>query len=413
MKKQIDMPSRDALRALYPPQDEAYMRAIRRTLAALEGEREASGKVRRRIPFAAALAAALLLALACTAVAAGLGIFGSFSGEPFSEMSATRLQRLDAVSDETGASVTLTAPGEQAGKAQPADDVQAALARLAGRQFTLTVDQAYGDGRKLYYSYTLHTDAPQTVFSEGRPAGIDAWDSFVAGARFDEVYGFYDAGETERVAQWLNGHDAAYVIRESVSLGDGAVMDGEVLEVYDSNWAWKDENTLTGFEEVRLPDGREVSGEVTVQMHILYSATVYYQDASGVYWKHLAPEENRGILVADVTLPVTGKAAPLAGKLETGEYTVNASLYVSDVDVYGTVTVTAAQGSVAFVPRWDYALLAGDEELHNLDGAASGNGDGTYTLGVRYDLPENKDKLILRPVGLEDSQDDIELVWQE
>ena len=77
--KKPDMPSQDAFRALYPPQDESYMRAVRSTLASLESEREVKPKVKKKVSFAVAFAAALALALACTAVAAGMGVFGKIA----------------------------------------------------------------------------------------------------------------------------------------------------------------------------------------------------------------------------------------------------------------------------------------------------------------------------------------------
>ena len=359
-----------------------------------------------------ALAFALVGLLGSVAVAAGLGVFGTFTSHEMSEMSAVRLSALDSVSSEVGMTVMLTAPGEAPNSAEPANDAQAVIAGQAGREFALTIDQAYCDGVKLYYSYVLKTDALQTVFGEGKPAGIDDWDIVNADMRFEEVWSFLDSDQTAEVAAWLNSHDASYVVIEHAGLGDGVALDGKPLNIYDSNSEWTDENTLTGYQEVRLPKDYKTGDELTVQLSILYGATVFYQDGTGVYCKHLAQNENRGILNTEVTLPVLGHTTAIAGTITTDRYTAEAQLVISDVDIYGTVTVTGVQNSSEDQEQTGiltYVLMAGDEQLHNLDGGFSDIVDGTYTLGVRYDLPSSMDNLILHPTGAEEAMNDITL----
>ena len=359
-----------------------------------------------------ALVFALVGLLGSVAVAAGLGVFGTFTNHEMSEMSAVRLSALDSVSSEVGMTITLTAPGEALNGAEPANDAQAVIAGQAGRAFTLTIDQAYCDGTKLYYSYMLKTDAPRTVFGEGKPAGIDDWDIVNADRRFEEVWSFLNSDQTAEVAAWLDSHDASYVIIEDAGLGDGVALDGKPLNAYDSNSEWTDENTLKGYQEVRLPKDYETGDEVTVQLSILYGATVFYQDHTGVYCKHLAQSENRGILNTEVTLPVSGHTTAIAGTITTDRYTAEAQMVISDVDIYGTVTVTGVQSGCEDQGQTGiltYVLIAGDEELHNLDGGFSDVVDGAYTLGVRYDLPSSTDNLILHPTGAEEAMNDIVL----
>ena len=360
---------------------------------------------------------ACLCLLGSVAAAAKLGVFATFAGDLMSEMSAARLRVLDNAAEDIGASVTLTSPDESMSSAGNLSDAQQILAHLAGRTYVLTIDQAYCDGQKLYFSYAIKTDALWLRHGEGKPTGIDEWDDFVPDARFNDVWGFRDPDETAKIAGWLNENDASYVIREIVCLGDGASMNGESLNVYDSNSEWVDENTLTGFQEVALPDGYEAGDELNVRLTVLYGATVYYQDATGVYDKYLAQSENRGILTADVPLPVNGSVKELSGVLETDSYTAEAKLYMSDVDIHGTVTFTGVEHWLrsddpfdrASMAINDYMLLAGDEQLCNLDGSICGIVEGSYTIGVRYDLPKNADNLILRPNDALNQADDIKL----
>ena len=355
--------------------------------------------------------------LGSIAVAAGLGVFGTFTNHEMSEMSAIRLSMLDSVSSEVGTTVTLTAPGETTDNMEPANEAETMIAGQAGREFSLTVDQAYCDGTKLYYSYTIKTEALQKVFGEGKPVGIDDWEIVHKEKRFAEVWNRLDDEETAEITAWLDSHDSSYVIIENVGLGDGVALDGKPLNIYDSDSKWTDENTLTGYQEVRLPGDYEPGDKLTVQMSILYGVTVFYQDATGVYYNSFAQSENRGILRAEVTLPVNGHTTAVTGTMTTDSYTAEAQLFISDVDIYGTVTFTGVQSGSATQEQSDmpdglvtsYRLIAGDEELRNLDGGFSDVVDGTYTVDVRYDLPSNTDNLILHPTGAEDSMRDIVL----
>lgn len=360
---------------------------------------------------------ACLCLLGSVAIAVNLGVFASFADDLMSEMSATRLRVLDDVADGIAQNVVLTTPNENLNGATNLSDAQEILAHLAGRTYVLTIDQAYCDGQKLYFSYTLRTDALWLRHGEGKPTGIDEWDGFVPGASFCSVWGLRDPDETARIAGWLSEHEASYVIRETLGLGDGASVNGEPLNVYDSNAEWTDENTLTGFQEVALPEGYEAGTELNVRFTVHYGATVYYQDETGVYEKYLAQSENCGILTADVILPVNGSVKELSGLIETDGYAAEAKLYVSDVDIHGEVRLSGVAHWLKSDDPFDrtseaignYTLIAGDEELRNLDGSISGIVDGAYVIGVRYDLPKHTDGLILRPTDAPDRADDIEL----
>lgn len=376
--------------------------------------------IQKRVP-AFAVAFVMILLLGGVALAAGLGIFGSFMQDPQSELSTQRLEKLDAVADPIGVSVTVASPGQAEDTQQATGDVQRTLSHMAGQNFTLTIDQAYSDGTKVYFSYVLTTDrAPQMRFGVGKPAGIDEWDLFDKGTRFAERYSLYDFEETQQAAKWLDDHEASYVICEHFSLGDGADLNGEPLNVYDSGFRFTDEQTVMGYQEVLLPDGYEASDALKLTMSIGYGASLYYQDETGVYWKWLSPKENRGFIHVDVTLPVSGTVQPISGTVTTQNYTAEAKLVISDVDIYGTVTISGLAVDQAGGEPYDWAryavlsyeLVAGDETLRDLNGAISDIVDGVYTLGLRFDLPKDASKLILKPEGrntLDDGSDCIEL----
>ena len=104
--------------------------------------------MKRKIPFALVLAAVMLLAMGTLAVAAGLGVFGSLSGNINSEINGARLERLDEAADPVGAGAAISVYAAEA--AADATDYERILAAQGKRTFCLTIHQAYCDGHKLY-----------------------------------------------------------------------------------------------------------------------------------------------------------------------------------------------------------------------------------------------------------------------
>ena len=370
-------------------------------LTRLEGDRRARGRL-LLVP-----ALALFAVLLCgAAAAAGLGLFGRFAQSPMSENSAARLERLDEIAMQLGVRATDGTVGtEAAGAASMADAndaidtagmtvAQEALTRLSKRRFTLTLDQTYCDGRALYYSYALNTQSLQTTFGEGKPAGIAEWDRVYPGMRFEDVVSFADDAQTARVAEWMNGHDAAYVVYETAGLGDGAMLGDEPLEIFGSDSAWTDEGMLLGYQEVSLPEGFTPGDNLDVTLSVFYGTTVYYQDATGLYVRYLTPE-NRGIVHLNATIPVNAGSTPVSGTLANGVYDAEARLTVSDAGATGTLLFRSAYGMSAL----NYELISGGETLPNRDGGHKWLDDGTFLLALRFDPPKDAHDLTLRPAG--------------
>ena len=125
------------------------------------------------------------------------------------------------------------------------------LAEQYSHTFELTLDQAYCDGHKLYYSYTLRRSAPMgQIFGEGEPTGDFDFKRVEEGKKANDVIFF--KGEEKA---WFENHDVAYEIYNGFGLGDGAeTLDGEYLMILDSADEQVDECTKRGFQEVEIPD---------------------------------------------------------------------------------------------------------------------------------------------------------------
>lgn len=146
-----------------------------RILRRVEGETT----MKRKHTYTLALAMVLVLALCGGVVAAELGIFGHFGLT--SEFSGERLSHLDAAASAVGETVT------------------------SPEGFALTLEQAYCDGSRLYYTYTL--------------------------------------------------------TGEGMTLGDGAeLQDGTVLTIWDRGDETDAQGVTRGYQEVELPEAAK-SGE--------------------------------------------------------------------------------------------------------------------------------------------------------
>ena len=106
-----------------------------------------------------------------------------------------------------------------------------------------------------------------------------------------------------------------------------------------------------------------------------------------------------------VTVPVTGGVTQLMGGTEPKEYSAHARLLISDFDVTGTVTIKTEEAwntdldeeSGDYVRN--YLLIADGEEEQNINGSVSPiSENGTYEIGMRFNLPASTEHIILRPV---------------
>lgn len=275
-----------------------------RILNRIEGE----AQVKRKRNFGLALAMALVLALCGGVVAAELGIFGQFG--VVSEYSATRLAQLDAAANTVGARVE------------------------SAEGFALTLNQAYCDGSRLYFSYTL----------EG----------------------------------------------EGMTLGDGAALkDGTSLTIWDRGDETDEQGVTRGYQEVELPEAAQPGEALTVLLTVIIP--------SG--------EDYRYVDVPFTVEPVQRES--ISGSASFAEYSAEAVLYITDVEIYGEVDVIGQTGwRKLYMNRAgsdeadyvvDYQLIADGETLYNKD-YTYGEAEGGYGIPVRYDLPESCASLTLRPV---------------
>ena len=397
---------RNALKACLPQSEfpperrQAVLRAIRKE----------EPIVKRKISTALVFAIVMTLIVGGAALAANLGVFGQSVNNDDNEQSVGRLEKLEDVSATYNDTQAVTAPSQSATEA-PKTTRDELMASLYNRRFNLTLNQAYYDGYKLYYSYTLTSDCKTGfITGDGMPTGFEKWDDTQEG-KFVGHYSLYDDNMNQEVVTYFSAHPKGYIAFESMGVGDGAAMNGKPLMILDSGSEMVNEYTIQGYQEVEMPDGFEPTDEIEIEMSILYGMSVYCQDENNVYFSHLMTPENRGIFRLPFKVNLNGQTEAYTGSVTTGAYSAQATIRVSDVDISGEVVFDAPEWAEVFEAGTDskremelayinsYTLVADGVELQNRDGAFGVNKDGKFFVWIRYDLPESMNSLVLVPNG--------------
>ena len=265
--------------------------------------------MKRKRSYGAVLALALVLALCGGAAASQLGIFGQFgmTGEGNSE----RLGHLDAAANAVGEMV------------------------VSPEGFTLTLEQAYCDGSRLYFAYSL--------------------------------------------------------TGEGMVLGDGAELaDGTTLTIWDRGDETDAHGVTRGYQEVELP-GEAASGDaLTVVLTVICPAEEgAHRYVNVPFTVPLSARETRtgsaafAEYRAEAALTLTD--VEIYGEVDVIGQAGWRELYMRRADT----------DDVDYVV--DYQLIADGEVLFNKDYTYGEANDG-YGIPVRYDLPQRCERLVLRPV---------------
>ncbi len=285
-----------------------YEQKLAATLAGLPEKERGSWPVRRAM--VAALAAVMALALASGAIAVRLGLFGRLSAGREEEPSYERLALLDEAAMRVGETAALDGGAE------------------------LTLNHAYCDGNRLYYSYTLSG--------------------------------------------------------EGVVLGDGASLeDGTSLTIWDRGEESADGVTY-GYQEVELPEAAKPGEALPIVLTVIAEnadSTFRYIDVPFAVMP-MQRETRTGSAAfaeyrAQAQLSVTD--VEIYGEVDVIGQMGWTKLYHNRMD-------TDTEDYVV-----DYQLIADGEVLYN-QAYTYGEAEGGYGIPVRYDLPAACERLVLRPV---------------
>lgn len=367
--------------------------------------------VKRKASAVLVLAVVLSLLIGGAALAATLGIFGHAAESGKNEQSVNRLQKLETASEIYNDTQAANAPAPVATEA-PKNTYDALIAALYNSRFELTLNQAYYDGYKLYYAYTLTRDGQDDFISgEDMPTGFTQWDSMQEGFYATSVTATADSAIDPLISAYFAEHPIGYIAYLMMNVGDGADMDGKPLTILDSGMERIDSHTIQGFQEVKLPDGFEPTDVLSIDLIVSYNMHVWAQDGQNIYHTILRTPENRGFFRLPFSVKLNGQTETYTGSIQTRAYNAQATIRMSDVDLSGEVVFDAPEWAMAFEVDSDgkhlmnmpyihnYTLIADGVELPNLDGGFGVNRDGQFFIQIRYDLPESLNSLTLVPTG--------------
>lgn len=149
--------------------------------------------MKKKISAALVFAIVMMIAMGSMALAAGLGLFGHFR-QTQENNNGARLEKLETLADtyETTKAAAMPTPAVPVTGDTMYDKL---LLEQYSHTFELTLDQAYCDGHKLYYSYTLKRNAPMAAtYGEGEPTG-------------DFNYTWVEEGKTANDCMMLEGEE--------------------------------------------------------------------------------------------------------------------------------------------------------------------------------------------------------------
>lgn len=248
--------------------------------------------VKRKASAVLVLAVVLSLLIGGAALAATLGIFGHAAESGKNEQSVNRLQKLETASEIYNDTQAANAPAPVATEA-PKNTYDALIAALYNSRFELTLNQAYYDGYKLYYAYTLARDGQDDFISgEDMPTGFTQWDSMQEGFYATSVTATADSAIDPQISAYFAEHPIGYIAYLMMNVGDGADMDGKPLTILDSGMERIDSHTIQGFQEVKLPDGFEPTDMLSIDLIVSYNMHVWAQDGQNIYHTILRTPEN-------------------------------------------------------------------------------------------------------------------------
>lgn len=354
-------------------------------LRAAKGEQ----KVKRKIHLGLVLAIVLMMTMGSVALAAGLGLFGQLGQR---EDADTRLPALETVS--TVMDKTFTTP----------------------EGVTVTIQQAYYDGTRVFISYVVEGPYDQITLGEGTPDIVN-WDWEEPGETYGNLYGYgvayRDKGVDEsndtrhQIADYLDGSTPRWAERTYVNVHDGLNIGDEYADIIGGNTYPTEDGKLVGWKECVVPP-ELAADEVTFTLGTFTSHVTYYQTEDALYTSF-------GDRAETTWHPFTVKKDASAGTKLSGsakgvDWQATAELTASAIDVKGEVRVVCPESWHRIWETWenpdkidtiqDWVLYVAGKpvEGYNLDGGIGGMGGDALVYGVCYRLDSLTEDLRLVPV---------------
>lgn len=351
-----------------------------KALPSMRGEilRAAKGemKVKKKLNMGLVLAMILVLLTTTAAVAAELGLFSQLGQRNTND---TRLPALDGAASALERIISV--PGG----------------------VTVTIDQAYYDGTRVFLSYSMAGPFDQYELGEGKP-DIVSWDAEHKG----EIYGesFYsDAASHSKIVAHLDGSAPRWARSRQVNIHDGLQLGEGYADIIGGDSYLTEDGTLIGWKECTVP-AELAADEVTFSLGVYSTDSLYYQTDDCLYESH----EIGKTVWHDFTVKKDFATRKLTGTGAAANWAASAELVVSAIDAKGEVRVNCPESwhtiqmtwenpdRIDYISDWQLYLNGTPVEGSNLDWRIGGMGSDALIYGFCYRLDEAAGNLLLVPV---------------
>lgn len=328
-------------------------------LRAAKGEQ----KVKRRMNMGLILALILVLMTTTVAVAAELGLFGKISQQEHSDFRLPGLENVSTVLDKVF---------------------------TVDNDVTVTVNQAYYDGSRVFISYKVEGPYDVLETGTGKPDLVN-YDQKYDGVTFADMW-YVEGPNGQALMSWLDGSEPRWAKTTSVNVHDGLQIGETYLDIIGGEFYYLEDGTMMSWKECIVPE-ELAADEVTFSIGVFTTGSTYYQTAEALY---TFGTERGKTTWHDFTVKKAAPGVALTGTAQTADWTADADLIASAIDVKGTVTLQCPECWVNAIDSWEnpdkvdyiqYWVLYIDGKPvdgYNLDAAIYGK--DPLTFGICYKL---------------------------
>lgn len=368
------MTERDLQRVLSNSVQDVHLsdEARRRIRQATKEERPVTSK-----KFVAIVLAVMLALTASVGIAAELGLFGRIGQSPNADSRLPGLENVSTVMNKVF---------------------------NVDNGVTVTVNQAYYDGSRVFISYMMQGPHDMLETGTGQPDLVN-YDQKYDDVIFADKW-FVEGPNGPAIMSWLDGSEPRWAKTTCVNVHDGLQIGDEYLDIIGGEFYYLEDGTLMSWKECIVPEAL-AADEVTFSIGIFTTNSTYYQTAESLY--------TFGVEVGETTWhPFTVKkddrSTTLTGSVQTLEWDAKATLNASAIDLKGEIIVKGPDGWTDIWTNWenpgkldyinDWKLYVNGEKVdgYNLDGGVRAMEDGKVAFGICYKLDSLSTDMKLVPV---------------
>ena len=314
------------------------------------------------------LALVLMLMLGSVAVAAELGFFGIISQR---EDADVRLPALDMAS--TPMEKVFTTP----------------------EGVTVTINQAFYDGTRVFVSYSVAGPTKTAELGESKPEHMVNYDWDQPGVIYAREY--QDASAVgQQLTAWLDGSAPRWAKVSTVYVGDNMEMaDGTNMNIIGGGDedVYLEDGSYINWKECEVPADK-AADEITVCLGVYTNERTYYQTEDSLYYSFGGITERNKFEFTVKKAEVT----KLTGSAKTTDWTAEASLAASVIDLKGEIIVEGPEGwtdiwtnwenpgKLDYINEWHLYMNGAKADVSNLDGSVWTLENGKVAFGVCWKL---------------------------